>query len=76
MAAAVTLLMACWWFTEAIPIAATSFVPPVLFPLTGVLGAKATAAYFGQSFVLLFLCSLMLAIPVYGITTSVPAWAR
>ncbi len=61
MAAAVTLLMAAWWITEAIPIAATSFVPLVLFPLTGVLGAKATAANFGQSFVLLFLCSLVIA---------------
>ncbi|GAB5559594.1 MAG: SLC13 family permease [Synoicihabitans sp.] len=61
MAAATTLLMACWWITEAIPIAATSFVPLVLFPLTGVLNAKDTAANFGQSFVLLFLCSFIIA---------------
>ncbi len=53
--------MACWWITEAIPIAATSFVPLVLFPVTGVLNAKDTAANFGQSFGLLFLCSFIIA---------------
>ena len=61
MAAAVTLLMACWWITEAVPIAVTSFVPLVLFPTSGILSAKATAANFGQSFVLLFICSLVIA---------------
>lgn len=34
--AAVSVLMAVWWMTEAIPLAATALVPLVLFPLTGV----------------------------------------
>ena len=34
--AAVSALMAIWWMTEAIPLAATALVPLVLFPLTGV----------------------------------------
>ena len=31
--AAVALLMACYWITEAIPIPATALMPIVLFPL-------------------------------------------
>ena len=31
--AAVTTLMAVWWFTEAIPIAVTAMIPIVLYPL-------------------------------------------
>lgn len=38
-AAAVTVLMAIWWLTEALPIYVTACVPLVLFPLTGVFGA-------------------------------------
>jgi sodium-dependent dicarboxylate transporter 2/3/5 len=35
--AAVVLLMAIWWITEAIPIPATALVPLVLFPLLGIM---------------------------------------
>ena len=34
--AAVSVLMATWWMTEAIPLAATALLPLILFPLTGV----------------------------------------
>ena len=34
--AAVAVLMAIWWITEALPMAATSLVPLVFFPLLGV----------------------------------------
>jgi len=34
--AAVSVLMAVWWMTEAIPLAATALLPLILFPLTGV----------------------------------------
>lgn len=34
---AVVVLMAVWWMTEAIPIAATSLLPIVLFPLLGIM---------------------------------------
>jgi sodium-dependent dicarboxylate transporter 2/3/5 len=37
-AAAVTLLMALWWLTEALPIHYTACLPLLLFPLTGVFG--------------------------------------
>ena len=35
--AAVVLLMAIWWITEAIPIPATALLPLVLFPLLGIM---------------------------------------
>ena len=37
---AVTLWMAIWWVTQAIPIAATSLLPLALFPLFGIQSAK------------------------------------
>ena len=41
--AAVAALMAVWWISEAIPLAATSLVPIVLFPLLGILSENKTA---------------------------------
>ncbi len=60
-AAAVTVLMAVWWMTEALPIAATAFVPVALFPLLGILDAKATAANYGHNYVLMFLAGFFIA---------------
>ena len=34
--ACIVVLMAVWWITEAIPLAATAMLPLALFPLTGV----------------------------------------
>ncbi len=53
-AAAVTALMAVWWITEALPLAATALIPIALFPLLGILpGAEVTRAY-GDSNIYLF----------------------
>ena len=38
--AAVILLMAIWWITEAIPLAATALLPIVLFPLLGIMRGR------------------------------------
>ena len=54
-AAAVTLLMAIWWMSEAIPISATALIPMVLFPVLGVLDAKSTAENYGHNYVLMLL---------------------
>lgn len=60
MTAAVTLLTATLWITEAIPIPATSLIPFFAFPLTGVLSFKQVAT--GLSPVMLLLMGgLMLA---------------
>jgi sodium-dependent dicarboxylate transporter 2/3/5 len=60
-AGAVGLLMAVWWVTEAVPIAATALVPIVLFPLLGVLAVGETCAAYADPTNLFFLGGLMLA---------------
>ncbi|MCY4263958.1 MAG: SLC13 family permease [Gammaproteobacteria bacterium] len=42
--AAVILLMAIWWITEAIPLAATALLPIVLFPLLGIMHGREVPA--------------------------------
>lgn len=58
---AVTLLMAIWWLTEAIPIYATAFVPMALFPLLGVLETDDVAESYGHSYVIMLLCGFFIA---------------
>lgn len=50
---AVTLLMAIWWMTQAVPIAATSLLPLALFPLLGIEPAEEVPnSYMNRSIVL------------------------
>ena len=60
-AAAVSLLMAIFWVTEAISIFATSFIPVVFFPLFGVLDSKQIASSYGHHIVLLILGAFFVA---------------
>jgi len=61
LTAAVTLLMAAWWLTEAVPVAATAMVPMVLFPLLGILNAAEVSAPYASKTNMLFLGGLMIA---------------
>lgn len=56
-----TLWVATWWITEAAPIAVTSLLPVVLFPLTGGLTQGVTNAY-GDGTVFLFLGGFIIAL--------------
>ncbi|MDP3580867.1 MAG: anion permease, partial [Ignavibacteria bacterium] len=50
LVAAVTTMMGVWWITEAIPLAATSFIPLILFPLLGIdSGSKTAQAYMNST---------------------------
>jgi solute carrier family 13 (sodium-dependent dicarboxylate transporter), member 2/3/5 len=60
--AAAGLLMAIWWMTEAIPIAATALTPLVLFPLLGILTIGATAAPYANPVIFLFLGGFVIAL--------------
>jgi len=60
--AAIALLMAVWWITEAIPIPATSLLPLVLMPLTGVMPIKDAAAPFANELIFLFLGGFLIAL--------------
>lgn len=42
--AAIILLMAIWWITEAIPLSATALLPIVLFPLMGIMRGRLVPA--------------------------------
>ena len=58
---AVAALMATWWVTEAIPLAATSLLPLALFPFLGLGTASESAAPYANHLVYLFLGGFMLA---------------
>ena len=60
--AAVGLLMAVWWITEAIPIAATALVPLVAFPLLGVAPISDAAAPYANPLIFLFMGGFVIAI--------------
>lgn len=58
--ASIAVLMACWWVTEAIPLAATALVPIVCFPMLGIQGIDATTSSYGHPLIFLFMGGLML----------------
>lgn len=59
-----TLWVAAWWITEAMPIAVTSLLPIVLFPLTGGLGIEETTAAFGHRYIFLYIGGFILALAI------------
>jgi sodium-dependent dicarboxylate transporter 2/3/5 len=60
--AAVAILMAGWWITEAIPIPITSLLPIALFPLLGILDGRTTAATYFNHLIFLFIGGFLFAI--------------
>jgi sodium-dependent dicarboxylate transporter 2/3/5 len=60
--AAVGLLMAFLWVTEALPVAVTALLPLVLFPLLGVVKIEDAAAPYADPIIFLFLGGLMLGL--------------
>lgn len=62
--AAVALLMAVWWITEAIPIPATAMLPLVLLPALGILDMKAAAAPYANDLIFLQMGGFLLALAI------------
>lgn len=60
--AAVGVLMAVWWVTEALPLAATALLPIALFPLLGAVGIEEATAPYANDIVFLFMGGFMLAL--------------
>jgi sodium-dependent dicarboxylate transporter 2/3/5 len=60
--AAVALLMATWWVTDAIPLFATALLPLLLYPLLGVMDGGATAPIYFNSTIVLFIGGFMIAL--------------
>ncbi|TCP56394.1 sodium-dependent dicarboxylate transporter 2/3/5 [Tamaricihabitans halophyticus] len=59
-ATAITALMAVWWMTEALPLAATALVPLVLLPLFGVGEMSEVASPYAAEVVFLLMGGYML----------------
>jgi solute carrier family 13 (sodium-dependent dicarboxylate transporter), member 2/3/5 len=59
---AVAMLMAIWWVTEALPLAATALVPIVAFPMLGVMDGKAISGEYVNHIIFLFIGGFMMAL--------------
>lgn len=60
--AAVTLLMAIWWVSEAIPIPATSLLPIMLFPLLGVMSTGEATEPYANHLIFLYMGGFIIAL--------------
>jgi sodium-dependent dicarboxylate transporter 2/3/5 len=62
--AAVALLMAAWWSTEAVPLPVTALIPLVAFPLLNIASLKETAIPYANPYIFLFLGGFILALAI------------
>jgi len=60
--AAIAVMVAVWWMTEALPLAVTSLVPIVAFPVAGVLSVGDATAPYASPTVFLFMGGFMIAL--------------
>jgi len=60
--AAIALLMAIWWMTEAIPLAVTALIPIVAFPLLGVMDGKTVSTQYANDIIFLFVGGFAVAL--------------
>lgn len=61
---ATTAMMSAWWLTQAIPIAATSLIPIVLFPLLGIQSPDTVSSAYINKLVFLFLGGFIIALGI------------
>ncbi len=59
---AIALLMAIWWITEAIPLAATALLPVALFPLFGIVDGKIISTMYFNHLIFLFMGGFLMAL--------------
>ncbi len=60
--AAVAVLMATWWITDAIPLSATALLPLVLYPVLGIMKTRECAPIYVNSTIFLFIGGFMIAV--------------
>lgn len=60
--AAVAVLMATLWITEAVPLAVTALIPVALFPVLGVLDGKTVSSQYFNHIIFLFIGGFIVAI--------------
>jgi sodium-dependent dicarboxylate transporter 2/3/5 len=64
LVAGLTLWMAAWWMTEAVPLTVTALLPFVVLPLAGVSTAEATAATYYSPILFLLLGGAFIALAI------------
>lgn len=62
--AGLTVLMAAWWMTEALPLTATAFMPFLVLPFAGVMSAKDIAGEYYSDILFLLLGGAFIALAV------------
>ncbi len=61
---AVAVLMALWWVTEIVPLAITSLLPVVLFPVLGIMNGRDVSSTYFNSVIFLFLGGFLVALAI------------
>jgi solute carrier family 13 (sodium-dependent dicarboxylate transporter), member 2/3/5 len=61
---AVTLWVAIWWISEAIPLAATSLLPLILLPILNVMPISAVSTSYSHPMVLLYMGGFFIAMAI------------
>ncbi len=61
---ATTSWVAIWWITETVPIAVTSLLPIVLFPLTNAFSISETTSFYGDKYVFLYMGGFIIALAI------------
>ncbi len=61
---AVAVLMALWWIAEVVPLAVTSLLPVVLFPLLGIMDGGKTASTYFNHIIFLFMGGFIVALAI------------
>ena len=59
--AGIAVWMAWWWMSEAMPLAVTSLLPILLFPIMGIAAAKDVAGQYMDNIIFLFIGGFILA---------------
>jgi len=54
--------MALWWITEAVPLAVTSLLPVVLFPMLGIMDGKSVSSAYFNHVIFLFIGGFIIAL--------------
>ena len=60
--AGVALWMAIWWISEAVPLAVTSLLPVILFPMLGIMSGKTVSPIYFNHIIFLFIGGFLVAL--------------